>query len=184
MRKILSRRTLLCGAGGALIGLPFLEEMRPRLAHAADAAPPTRLITLFFGLGIAREESLKKFDGPLQAFSPFANKMTIFSNLELQQSHAFGSGEPHFKVGDVTFVGSASTAYPQNLVFQEDAITFATADLELLGAGVDSKRIVHDGISIRVSQGADIVNDRNICRLDVLFGYGVIRPELAVRLWG
>jgi len=84
----------------------------------------------------------------------------------------------------VTFVGSASTAYPQNLVFQEDAITFATADLELLGAGVDSKRIVHDGISIRVSQGADIVNDRNICRLDVLFGYGVIRPELAVRLWG
>jgi hypothetical protein len=105
MRKILSRRTFLYGTGGALIGLPFLEEMRPRIAHAADAVPPTRLITMFFGLGIAREEALKKFEGPLQAFAPFANKMAIFTNLELKQSHSFGSGEPHFKVGDVTFVG-------------------------------------------------------------------------------
>jgi hypothetical protein len=105
MRKILSRRTLLRGSGGVLIGLPFLEEMRPRSARAQDAAPPTRLITMFFGLGIAHEESVKKFAGPLEKYQPFENKMAFFTNLECKQAHDFGSGEPHFKVGDVTFVG-------------------------------------------------------------------------------
>ena len=45
MRKPFARRTLLRGAGGVLIGLPFLEEMRPRDARAQTAAPPMRLIT-------------------------------------------------------------------------------------------------------------------------------------------
>jgi len=105
MRKVLSRRTFLHGAGGVLVGLPFLDEMRPRVARAADADPPMRLITMFFGLGLERAETLKKFSGPLEAFAPFANKMAIFNNLELKQAHDFGSGEPHFKVGDVIFVG-------------------------------------------------------------------------------
>jgi hypothetical protein len=105
VRKILSRRTLLHGGGGVLIGLPFLEEMRPRAARAADAAPPMRLITLFFGLGVAREESIKQFKGPLEPYQSLASKMAFFTNLELKQSHDLGSGEPHFKVGDVVFVG-------------------------------------------------------------------------------
>jgi hypothetical protein len=88
-----------------LIGLPFLEEMRPLRANAADAAPPMRLITMFFGLGVAREEMLKKFEGPLGPLEPYANKLSIFTNLELKHAHDFGSGEVHFKVGDVTFVG-------------------------------------------------------------------------------
>lgn len=83
----------------------------------------------------------------------------------------------------VTFVGSASTAYPQNLIYQQDAITFATADL-VLPDNTQASRAVHDGISLRVVKDYDIINDRQICRLDVLYGYGVIRPELAVRLWG
>ncbi len=105
MRKALPRRTFLRGAGGVLVGLPFLEEMRPRSVRAQDSAPPMRLITLFFGLGVAREESIKQFAGPLEPYEPLANKMAIFTNLELKQSHDFGSGEPHFKVGDVVFVG-------------------------------------------------------------------------------
>ncbi len=105
MRRILSRRTFLHGSGGVLVGLPFLEEMRPRTARAQDAAPPMRLITMFFGLGIARDESIKQFMGPLEPYQPLASKMAFFTNLELKQSHDFGSGEPHFKVGDVVFVG-------------------------------------------------------------------------------
>jgi hypothetical protein len=105
VRKILSRRTFLHGGSGVLIGLPFLEEMRPRVARAADAAPPMRLITLFFGLGVARDESIKQFKGPLEPYQSLASKMAFFTNLELKQSHDFGSGEPHFKVGDVVFVG-------------------------------------------------------------------------------
>jgi hypothetical protein len=84
----------------------------------------------------------------------------------------------------VTFYGSASTQYPQNLIYHRDAIAFATADL-LMPQGVDmASRQVHNGISLRVVRQYDINNDRLPCRIDVLYGYSVIRPQMAVRLWG
>ena len=84
----------------------------------------------------------------------------------------------------VTFLGAASTQYPQNLVYHRDAIAFATADL-LMPQGVDmASRQVHNGISMRVVRQYDINNDRMPCRIDVLYGYSVIRPQMAVRLWG
>jgi hypothetical protein len=84
----------------------------------------------------------------------------------------------------VVFVGAASTQYPQNLVYHKDAITFATADL-LLPQGVDmAARAVHNGISLRVVRQYDINNDRMPCRIDVLYGYSVMRPQMGVRLWG
>jgi len=84
----------------------------------------------------------------------------------------------------VTFVGSASSQYPQNLVYHKDAITFATADL-LLPQGVDiASRAVHNGISLRIVRQYDINNDRMPCRIDVLYGYSVIRPQMAARIWG
>jgi hypothetical protein len=84
----------------------------------------------------------------------------------------------------VTFVGSASTQYPQNLVYHKDAITLATADL-LLPQGVDmASRQVHNGISLRVVRQCDINNDRMPCRIDVLYGFSTIRPPMACRIWG
>jgi hypothetical protein len=84
----------------------------------------------------------------------------------------------------VVFVGAASTQYAQNLVYHKDAVTFATADL-LLPQGVDmAARAVHNGISLRVVRQYDINNDRMPCRIDVLYGYSTIRPQMACRLWG
>ena len=84
----------------------------------------------------------------------------------------------------VTMVGSANTQYPQNLVYHKDAITFATADL-LLPSGVDmAARAVHNGISLRVIRQYDINNDRLPCRIDVLYGFSTIRPQMACRVWG
>jgi hypothetical protein len=84
----------------------------------------------------------------------------------------------------VVFVGAASSQYAQNLVYHKDAITFATADL-LLPQGVDmAARAVHNGISLRIVRQYDINNDRMPCRIDVLYGYSVIRPQMGVRLWG
>ena len=84
----------------------------------------------------------------------------------------------------VTFVGAGNTAYPQNLIYHKDAITFATADL-LIPQGVDmASRQVHNGISLRIVRQYDINNDRMPCRIDVLYGYNVIRAPGAVRLWG
>jgi hypothetical protein len=84
----------------------------------------------------------------------------------------------------VVFVGASGGQYAQNLVYHKDAITFATADL-LLPQGVDmAARAVHNGISLRVVRQYDINNDRMPCRIDVLYGYSVIRPQMGVRLWG
>jgi len=84
----------------------------------------------------------------------------------------------------VVFIGTASTQYPQNLIYHKDAITFATADL-LLPQGVDmASRAVHNGISLRVVRQYDINNDRMPCRIDVLYGYSTIRPQMACRMWG
>ncbi len=106
MRKVFSRRTLLRGAGGVAISLPFLEEMQPRVVRAqTEDEPPMRLITMFFGLGMDRNEGLKQFKGPLEPYSPLVEKMAFFTNLEANQAHEYGSGEPHFKMGDVIFVG-------------------------------------------------------------------------------
>ena len=84
----------------------------------------------------------------------------------------------------VTFVGTASTVYPQNLVYHKNAITLATADL-LLPQGVDmGSRQVHNGISMRIVRDYDINNDRMPCRVDVLYGFNTIRPPMACRIWG
>lgn len=84
----------------------------------------------------------------------------------------------------VTMLGSAASVYPQNLVYQKNAITFATADL-LMPQGVDmASRQVHNGISLRIVRQYDINNDRMPCRIDVLYGYSTIRPPMACRIWG
>jgi hypothetical protein len=84
----------------------------------------------------------------------------------------------------VTMLGNANSQYAQNLVYHKDAITFATADL-VLPQGVDmASRQVHNGISMRIVRQYDINNDRMPCRIDVLYGYSVIRPQMACRMWG
>ena len=84
----------------------------------------------------------------------------------------------------VIFVGAAGGSFPQNLVYHRDAIAFATADL-LLPQGVDmASRAVHNGISLRVVRQYDINNDRMPCRVDVLYGYNTIRPQMGCRIWG
>ena len=84
----------------------------------------------------------------------------------------------------VVFVGAPSSQYAQNLVYHKDAITFATADL-LLPQGVDmAARAVHNGISLRVVRQYDINNDRMPCRIDVLYGFNTIRPQMGCRIWG
>ncbi len=100
-------------------------------------------------------------------------------------AHALATVDSFPQAGaTVTFLGGASTQYPQNLVYHRDSIAFATADL-LLPQGVDmASRQVHNGISMRVVRQYDINNDRMPCRIDVLYGYSVIRPQMAVRLWG
>lgn len=82
----------------------------------------------------------------------------------------------------VTFVGSASTGYAQNMAFHKDAFAFVTADL-VKPDGVDwSARETIDGLSIRMIRQYDINNDKFPCRLDILYGYKAVRPQMACRI--
>ena len=82
----------------------------------------------------------------------------------------------------ISVYASASASVTQSLAFQKDAFTLATADL-VMPKGVDfSAREVYDGISMRVVRQYDINNDQFPCRLDILYGYKAIRPELACRI--
>jgi len=76
----------------------------------------------------------------------------------------------------------ASADYYVGLGFHKDAFAFATADL-VMPKGVDfAAREIMDGISLRIVRQYDINNDNLPCRIDVLYGYKTIRPQLACRL--
>lgn len=68
------------------------------------------------------------------------------------------------------------------LVYHRDAFTFATADL-LMPDGVHfASRQVFDGISMRIVRDYNINNDTIPTRIDVLYGFKAIRPQLACRI--
>lgn len=82
----------------------------------------------------------------------------------------------------LTFAGTISTNHGISLAYHQDAFTFATADC-VMPKGVDfSAREVFDGISMRIVRAYDINNDKFPCRLDVIYGFKTIRPQLATRL--
>jgi hypothetical protein len=82
----------------------------------------------------------------------------------------------------ITFFGTASTAFSQSLLFNRDAFTFATADL-VMPAGVDmAARKTIDGISLSMVRQFDVVSRDFKTRLDILYGFKAIRPQLACRV--
>lgn len=84
----------------------------------------------------------------------------------------------------ITVVGTANANYPMNLGYHKDAFTLVTADLEM-PSGVDfSARESYEGISMRIIRQYDINNDKFPCRIDILYGWKTIYPELACRLIG
>ena len=130
--------------------------------------------------------------GALQQFVvTAATNLTTNGSVSVQPAIYAASGTPLQTVNrlptanDVmTFYATASSTSPQNLAYHRDAITFATADL-VMPRGVDmASRQVYNGISIRIVRQYDINNDRLPCRLDVLYGYKTIRPQMACRIWG
>ena len=81
----------------------------------------------------------------------------------------------------VSFAGTISTNHGISLGYHKDAFAFATADL-IMPDGVDwAARQNLDGLSMRIVRQYAIGSDTFPCRLDILYGYKTIRPNLAVR---
>jgi hypothetical protein len=84
----------------------------------------------------------------------------------------------------VTFFNSTGTVSPQNIIMHRNAFTLAVADLELPEgvhfAGRASDKEI--GLSMRVVRQYTINNDSIPTRLDVLYGWANLYPELACRV--
>ena len=86
----------------------------------------------------------------------------------------------------ITVMGTTGQTEVPNLAFHRDAFALGSADLQLpkgvdMAARMASKR---SGLSVRVARQWDVVNDLFITRLDVLYGWATIYPQLACRICG
>ena len=127
---------------------------------------------------------LRQFIATADAASDGAGNLTvaIYPAIIAGGSYQNVTARPADNAAITVLTGTASTAYGQNLMFHRDAFTLVTADMEL-PKGMDmADRAVEDGVSIRFIRGYDITNNRRICRFDLLAGYGLLRPEWAVRV--
>lgn len=84
----------------------------------------------------------------------------------------------------ITVVGSASTVYPQNMVFHKNAFALCIVPMEKPDGAVDVVRETYKGFSIRMIPVYTGSNDTSAWRLDVLLGVKAIYPDLATRLSG
>ncbi len=85
---------------------------------------------------------------------------------------------------NINIIGTTALSYVNNLVYHKDFATFVTADLYMPKGGMEmAAREVYDGVSMRLLKGFDIINDIQISRFDVLYGYQIIRPQLASRVY-
>lgn len=80
----------------------------------------------------------------------------------------------------------AAKSTNNSLVFHESAICLANIDLDLPRGNVEASRATDpdSGLSLRVVYYYDGDNDREICRLDGLWGWVASYPEMACRVQG
>lgn len=81
----------------------------------------------------------------------------------------------------ITKIGNSSRSLRQSLFYHRDAFAFVSADLVMPKGVHEAARQVYDGISMRMVTFYTGSTDQFGTRLDVLYGYKTIRPELAAK---
>lgn len=124
----------------------------------------------------------------LQQFVITANSGTSATSLSISPAIFSTGGKqnvsnvPADNAAIVKVGAGANETLIQSLAFHKHAFAFVTADLPLPD-GVDfARREVVDGISVSLVRDFDISDRSFPCRLDVLYGYKAVRPQLATRV--
>ncbi len=101
MSRVLPRRTLLRGAAGIAVALPFLDAMLPRRAQAAGSTPPQRFGVFFSPNGLIEKDWLPTggqtdfvLGKELSALTPHRNEIVILHGLNNETSY-MQDGNPH-----------------------------------------------------------------------------------------
>jgi hypothetical protein len=83
--------------------------------------------------------------------------------------------------GNVAVFERTTASYGLSYAMHQDAFAFATADLDL-PPNVEASRQTMDGLSLRALRDYDVVNDASIIRIDCLYGFTALYPQLAVKI--
>lgn len=110
--------------------------------------------------------------------------LTISPPIIVTGPHQTVTYSGNFDGRTITFFGTASTAYKQNMVFHKNTMALACVPLEMPQGAVNGSRKEHKGWSVRVIPVYDGVNDVSKWRLDMLYGRKLIDPRLGTRLSG
>ena len=139
--------------------------------------------------GVNRVHPETKADtGVLQQFVVTANSGASATSLSISPSITASAGRQNVTGSPadnaaVSKVGGGNGAdWQETLAFSKNAFAFATADLVLPEGVHFAAREVLDGISMRIVRDYTIADDLMPCRIDVLYGYKAIRPQLACRV--
>lgn len=112
-------------------------------------------------------------------------------NLTLTISPPIISSGPHQTVDStpattsaLTFIGTASTTYRQNLAFHKNAMALAVVPMEMPAAAYGASRESYKNLSVRLVPTYDATNDISKWRLDLLYGRKLIDPRVVTRFGG
>ena len=128
-----------------------------------------------YGSNRLRNFVIKSISGSTVVVSPAIISGGQFQNVSIPSASATAA---------ITFYNVAGTVSPQNIIMHRNAFTLAMADLELPEgvhfAGRASDKEI--GLSMRVVRQYTINNDSIPTRIDVLYGWAPLYPELACRV--
>jgi hypothetical protein len=128
-----------------------------------------------YGSNKLRNFVIKSISGTTVVVSPAIISGGQFQNVSIPTTSATAA---------INFYNKAGAVSPQNIIMHRNAFTLAVADLELPEgvhfAGRASDKEI--GLSMRVVRQYTINNDSIPTRLDVLYGWAPLYPELACRV--
>lgn len=129
-------------------------------------------------LGFAKQFTVISYAGNSLVISPAMVWTGAFQNV------AVASGTTDLNTAAITAVGTASTAYRQNMVFHKNAFALAMVPMISPPGAVDVSRKSYKGTSVRLIPTYDGTNDKSNFRLDVLYGVKTLDGRLATRISG
>lgn len=156
------------------------------IAVAALTGNITRGTKISFPGVFAVNPQSRQNTGTLAQFVVTADCLTGVTTLPISPaiipSGAFQNVTSATTAANFTIFGVASGVYAASVAYHRDAFTLAMIPMFAPPAGkgiVDVSVQSTQGLSVKVTQFYDGVNDNYILRLDVLFGWAATYPELA-----
>ena len=171
---------------GAIDQTSFALGMTTMTVDGLSAAPTVGSVFTIADVYAVHPETKAAYSH-LQQFTITASTTPTLTAISFSPAIRWSGAKQNVSVVPVdsaalTFTGSASTGYLQNLMYHKEAFQFATVDLPIMDDAHKCATTTKDGLSLRCWQGSDIRNDELLMRIDILYGMAALRAAWATRI--